>query len=72
MKRQFIKNIFILLFFFVITGFCFAQSPNNFIIQNGVLVQYWGNQSNVIIPANLGIIKIGDRAFISSHMEVPY
>lgn len=43
-----------------------AKTPNNhasdFVIENGVLVQYKGHAVNVVIPSNVTVI--GDRAFV--------
>lgn len=40
-----------------------ASSPTDFTIKDGVLTRYTGSDTSVVIPDNLGIIKIGDYAF---------
>jgi hypothetical protein len=43
---------------------CFAV--NNFVVTDGILTNYTGGDVNVIIPDNLGVKSIGDRAFSPS------
>jgi len=72
------KKIWITAFVFAaITGFLYAGGASelpmvthgDFILQGKVLVQYQGNEENVIIPANLGITEIAEFAFTSWDMK---
>lgn len=49
---------------FSISGFDPAKAASeDFVIENGVLIEYKGSDSKVDIPDNLGITEIGDGAF---------
>ena len=37
--------------------------PANFTVEDGVLVAYNGDKTDVVIPADLGVTRIGDRPF---------
>lgn len=40
----------------------FASNPEDFVIENGTLIEYKGNGGKVVIPD--GVKKIGEEAFI--------
>jgi hypothetical protein len=40
-----------------------AQNPSDFVVKDKVLVKYRGTVQSVIIPSNLGVDRIGERAF---------
>ncbi|HEX3028929.1 MAG TPA: leucine-rich repeat protein [Clostridia bacterium] len=44
----------------------FALSPSDFVVKNGVLIEYIGTDNVVNIPDNLGITAIGEDAFSGS------
>lgn len=43
------------------------MSKNDFLIENGVLLKYYGNDSNVIIPDDITIIGCG--AFANTNIQ---
>jgi hypothetical protein len=54
--------------------FAFAQTPQDFVVRDRVLVKYRGTAQRVEIPANLGVERIGERAFAGtavSTVKVP-
>ncbi|MDR2536332.1 MAG: leucine-rich repeat domain-containing protein [Treponema sp.] len=59
------KNIVFLLFSSCLLGFG-QVGQEDFVLQDGVLIKYTGVESAVIIPDNLGITEIGERAFAFS------
>ena len=65
------KNIIVSLGVLLFCGLStlYGQDINDFVIQANVLIKYTGNEENVIIPANLGITEIGERAFTESNFS---
>jgi hypothetical protein len=57
------KTIFALVLI-CLTAALYGQKAGDFVIEGTVLTKYKGTATEVIIPANLGITEIGEKAFV--------
>ena len=62
------KAIFFGVFYFMVAIYIFSQNPVFFTVENGVLIRYSGTEKDVIIPENLGIVEIGNKAFANKSL----
>ena len=57
---------FVIIITILISSMCsvsYASNAGDFVVQNGILTAYKGSDVDVVIPDNLGIVTIGDKAF---------
>lgn len=64
--KRLICVVLVLILTMAVTDITAFAASSDFTIVNGVLTAYHGSGGDVVIPSNLGITSIGERAFDSS------